>query len=103
MAALVPPFRAAHMTGLYQKVLKAAFDPLPSHYSKDLSTMVRTCLNVQPIARPTCEKILATQTVARNLSDTIRDKIDFEEEPDSSSPNPRRRLLNTIRVPKDLV
>jgi NIMA (never in mitosis gene a)-related kinase 1/4/5 len=103
MAALVPPFRAAHMTGLYQKVLKAAYDPLPSYFSKDLSIMVRTCLNVQPTARPTCDKILATQTVSRNLSDTIRDKIDFEEEGGDSSPNHRRRLLNTIRVPKDLV
>jgi hypothetical protein len=44
MAALLPPFRAAHMTGLYQKVLKAAYDPLPLVFSKDLGLMIKNCL-----------------------------------------------------------
>lgn len=41
IAALNPPFRAAHMTGLYQKVLKAIYDPIPSTYSKELAAVIR--------------------------------------------------------------
>lgn len=44
MAALSPPFKAAHMTGLYQKVIKAVYDPLPARYSKDLSAMIRALI-----------------------------------------------------------
>ena len=44
MATLNPPFRAAHMTGLYQKVLKACYDPLPPSFSKDLSLMIRALI-----------------------------------------------------------
>jgi hypothetical protein len=40
------------------------------------------------------------QGLSRNLTDTIKDRLDFDEE--EASPN-RRRLLNTIRVPKDLL
>jgi len=40
------------------------------------------------------------QGLSRNLTDTLKDKLDFEDE--EISPN-RKRLLNTIRVPKDLL
>jgi NIMA (never in mitosis gene a)-related kinase len=100
MAAMSPPFRAPHMTGLYQKVIKAQYDPLPPSFSKDLSMMIRQLIQVQPISRPTCEKILSSPALMRNLTDTIRDKLDFDDE-EEISPN-KRRLLNTIKVPKDL-
>jgi NIMA (never in mitosis gene a)-related kinase len=44
MIMLNPPFRAANMNGLYQKVMRGLYDPIPSIYSKDLQQMVRTCL-----------------------------------------------------------
>lgn len=44
MATLSPPFRAPHMTGLYQKVVKAQYDPLPPSFSKDLSMMIKACI-----------------------------------------------------------
>jgi NIMA (never in mitosis gene a)-related kinase len=36
MATLNPPFRAANMNGLYQKVQRGLYDPIPGTYSKDL-------------------------------------------------------------------
>ena len=44
MAALNPPFRAANMNGLYNKVLKGVYDPIPSFYSDDLKLIIRSCL-----------------------------------------------------------
>jgi len=37
MATLLPPFRAENMEGLYKKVIKGHFDPIPGYYSKDLN------------------------------------------------------------------
>jgi serine/threonine protein kinase len=36
MGALKPPFRAADMDGLFKKVQKGFYDPMPLKYSKDL-------------------------------------------------------------------
>ena len=36
MIMLNPPFRAPNMNGLYHKVLRGLYDPIPSCYSKDL-------------------------------------------------------------------
>ena len=44
MIMLNPPFRAPNMNGLYHKVLRGLYDPIPSCYSKDLQFMVRNCL-----------------------------------------------------------
>ena len=46
MIALNPPFRAANMSGLYHKVLRGVYEPIPRHYSSDLSMMVKNCLQV---------------------------------------------------------
>ena len=36
MLTLNPPFRAQNMNGLYHKVLRGLYEPIPSCYSKDL-------------------------------------------------------------------
>ena len=59
MAALNPPFRAPNMNGLYHKILKGLYDPIPGMYSKDLKIMVSNCLQVSSLARPTTDKLLA--------------------------------------------
>lgn len=42
------------------------------------------------------------QGITRNLGDTIKDKLELlDEQSEDCSPN-KKRLLNTIRVPKDL-
>jgi NIMA (never in mitosis gene a)-related kinase len=36
MLTLNPPFRAPNMNGLYHKVLRGLYEPIPSMYSKDM-------------------------------------------------------------------
>ena len=56
------------------------------------------------MSRPTCDKILSLPLLNRNLSETIREKLDFEDFNDSGSAlSNKKRLLTTIKVPKDLV
>jgi NIMA (never in mitosis gene a)-related kinase len=95
MITLNPPFRAANMNGLYHKVLKGVYDPIPSSYSFDLQMMIKNCLQVSQVARPTCEKILAMPGLLNHLSGTL-ERIDIHI--DASEHN----LLNTIKVPRDL-
>ena len=46
MAALKPPFRANDMKGLYKKIMKGVYEPIPSSYSSDLSLMIKELLKV---------------------------------------------------------
>lgn len=44
MCALVPPFRADDMDGLFKKVLKGQYPPIPSHFSMDMRHLIKTLL-----------------------------------------------------------
>lgn len=56
--------------------------------------MVKSCLQVQPTARPTCEKILAMPALTAHMSEKL--------EPEETHSVSNLSLLNTIRVPRDL-
>ena len=71
MAALMPPFRATSMAGLSQKVCKGVYDPVPASYSPDLSQFIKSCLQINPVNRPTCETLLKMPGVRSNLSDKL--------------------------------
>lgn len=51
---LRPPFQANDMQGLYKKVIRGMYPELPTPYSADLKSLVRTLLQVNPTLRPTC-------------------------------------------------
>ena len=65
MAALVPPFRADDMNGLFKTVLKGQYPSIPTHYSMDLRQFIRTLLQVTPASRPDCEQILGLSMVIK--------------------------------------
>jgi NIMA (never in mitosis gene a)-related kinase len=67
MCALVPPFRADDMNGLFKRVLKGSYPPIPSHYSMDMRQLIKTLLQVQPQARPNCEQILDMAIVQKRI------------------------------------
>jgi NIMA (never in mitosis gene a)-related kinase len=58
MCALVPPFRADDMNGLYKRVLKGQYPPIPSHYSMDMRQLIKQLLQVQPQSRPDTRETL---------------------------------------------
>jgi len=97
MITLLPPFRATSMQGLCQKVTHGKYDPISSRYTIDLQQMIKSCLQVDPKNRPSCEKILATPGLLNHLTGTLED-LDFKEDDNHLADN----LLQTIRCPRNL-
>ena len=79
MITLLPPFRATSMAGLCQKVTRGQFDPIGSQYSIDLQQIVKSCLQVNPKNRPSCEQILATPGLLNHITGTL-ENLDIDEE-----------------------
>ena len=46
------------MEGLYKKIIKGNYLPIPEQYSWDLDSVVKTLLNVNPDEWPDCVGIL---------------------------------------------
>ena len=44
ITSLKPPFRANDMNGLYKRVLKGIYPKIPTTYSQELNTMIKTLL-----------------------------------------------------------
>ena len=97
MITLLPPFRATSMQGLANKVTRGVYDPISSRYTADLQQMLKSCLQVNPANRPSCEKILATPGLLNHLTGTL-EEIDLDEEIEPKNDN----LLSTIRMPRNL-
>lgn len=45
------------MEGLYKKVIKGAYNKIPSQYSMELSNVIRAMLQVNPALRPSSERL----------------------------------------------
>ena len=95
MITLRPPFRAENMEGLYNKVIKGQFSKIPERFSNDLQTIVRLLIQVSPNDRPSCEKILKHPI--------IQNRIEYFKSFASDEVNEDQALLQTIRIPKNLL
>ncbi|XP_047317888.1 serine/threonine-protein kinase Nek6 [Impatiens glandulifera] len=58
MAAHQPPFRAADMAALRNKVNRSTISPLPTLYSSSLKQLIKIMLRKKPEHRPTAAKLL---------------------------------------------
>ena len=97
MCALVPPFRADDMQGLYKKVIKGKYPRIPDHFSQEMATVIKFMLQISPSYRPSCDQILAlpiVEALSKKFFPEERNKI--EEETD------RNELLKTIRISRNL-
>lgn len=65
MAVLSPPFTGTDMQSLYNKIIKGVYPNIPALYSQDLSTTIRSMLQVNPSSRPTCARILDMPIIQR--------------------------------------
>jgi NIMA (never in mitosis gene a)-related kinase len=88
-----PPFRAQTMKGLYSKVLSGKYEPIANHYSQDLKSMLRTCLQVKPSDRPSCQKILRLPGLLNHVTGTL-------DELQALEPDENEALMKTIRMPR---
>lgn len=89
MCTLNPPFTDTSMQGLCKKVMKGAYPAIPSMYSKDLSSMISTLLQVSPSKRPSCNQILHMPAIDEHLNE--EDNYELNQE-----------LLNTIKFPRNI-
>ena len=58
MATLKPPFRAEDMDGLYKKVIKGSYQKIGDHFSKSLSSVIKSMLQVNPANRPSAAQLV---------------------------------------------
>lgn len=58
MVTLKPPFQANDMQGLFKKVLKGVYPPIPEHFSSDMRIILNFLLQVDPQMRPSSFDIL---------------------------------------------
>lgn len=56
--ALVPPFRAKDMNGLFKRVTAGMFDDPPKIYSSELTNLIKQMIRINPKDRPSCDQIL---------------------------------------------
>jgi len=58
MTTLRPPFLAKDFPGLSRKVTLGYYEPVPASYSKKLSDMIKSCLQVKMQNRPSAKELL---------------------------------------------
>ena len=108
MCALVPPFRADDMNGLFKRVLKGQYPPIPSHYSMDMRMLIKTLLQVQASTRPNTEQILEMPIVVKRIRKYFTGKEGYfvpglyNEDADMAAQAADSELLRTIKLSKNV-
>jgi len=80
MVALTPPFTAKDMKGLFNKVIKGVYPPIPKTYTNDLASMIASLLKVDPKKRPSAEQILHMPVFIAKYNERERRTGTFGEE-----------------------
>lgn len=103
MCALVPPFRADDMNGLFKRVLRGQYPAIPSHYSMDLRQLIKALLQVAPAARPNCDQILEMPIVVKRIKKYFSNR-DGSVSPhmESNEMTSESELLKTIKLSKNV-
>jgi len=96
--ALVPPFRAKDMNGLYKKVTLGQFEEPPKNFSPELVKLITSMIKINPKDRPSCDQILRSPEVITKMKQLKMIKIDKDAMREERRPS----LLSTIKLPKNL-
>ncbi|XP_054454154.1 NIMA-related kinase 12 [Anoplopoma fimbria] len=67
ICALRPPFAATNLLSLFYKITKGEYDPVPTSYSDDISSLIQRMLCLNPENRPTAACMLNTAYVQDHL------------------------------------
>mmetsp|Transcript_24525 Transcript_24525/g.24244 ORF Transcript_24525/g.24244 Transcript_24525/m.24244 type:complete len:263 (-) Transcript_24525:6-794(-) len=89
---LKPPFRAEDMNGLFQKVVKGEYPPIPRTFSKDLSNTLGQLLQIEASRRPSCEVMLRSSLLQRHIAEKYTETESLHE----------NSLLSSIKLPKNI-
>lgn len=102
MCALVPPFRADDMQGLYKKVIKGKYPRIPEHFSQEMATVIKFMLQVSPSYRPTCDQILNLPIIESLIKKFFPDDQSGSTMPHSGDDQNNEIMLKTIRLSKNI-
>jgi NIMA (never in mitosis gene a)-related kinase len=58
MCTLKPPFKANDMQGLYEKIIKGNYQPIPEHFSQELALIISLMIKVSPLKRISCADLI---------------------------------------------
>jgi len=76
LCALRPPFDAQTLPQLAMKIVKGQYNPIPSHYSRELRNLVACLLELNPSKRPSVHDVLKmpiiTNRIRKFLSESVR-------------------------------
>ena len=100
MCALVPPFRADDMQGLYKKVIKGKYPRIPEHFSQEMATVIKFMLQTSPSYRPNCDQILGLPIIESLIKKFFPEETQSLPNADTSENN--EIMLKTIRLSKNI-
>ncbi|OMJ71631.1 hypothetical protein SteCoe_30097 [Stentor coeruleus] len=86
---LNPPFTANDMEGLFDRVTKGQYKPIPSEYSNDLVFLLSKMLDSNADNRPSCDEILSFEFVRKHCKD-------------KSMNNSISMLIQPIKIPGEI-
>lgn len=99
MCCLKAPFRGTTMKGVYEKVMKGVYTPIPTFYSPSLSNLISIMLSQKPTSRPSCDQILAfIQEKMKNLKLTVNLSTGLASLTTASNLNSQNNQINQLNT-----
>lgn len=90
LTALRPAFQAFNINGLINKIIKGSLPPMPSDYSPEWRSLVRSMLHKNPNERPELEDLLKhdfLKDTIRQVNERIRqERMENPRDPETSEP-----------------
>lgn len=75
LTALKPPFDAPSLHFLAMKIVRGAYNPVPTQYSTELKSLIGSMLNVNEKMRPDVSKILSLPIIQNRIKSYLTETI----------------------------
>jgi len=75
LCALKPPFDAPSLHFLAMKIVRGAYNPMPTMYSKEIQALVKSMLNTNDQMRPDVNKILNTPIIQIRIKKFLTETV----------------------------
>jgi NIMA (never in mitosis gene a)-related kinase 1/4/5 len=75
LCALKPPFDAPSLHFLAMKIVRGAYNPLPSGFSSEMKSLVASMLNTNERMRPDVNKVLSMPIIQNRIKTFLTETI----------------------------
>lgn len=93
MCTLHPPFKGNSFEGVFEKITKGMYPPIPKIYSKELSFIISSLLQVSAVIRPSINQLINNINIYQKNGMIPAIEIEYNSLID------RNALLKTIKLP----